>query len=133
MKNVMTRAWEIAREAVEKFGGKVKEFFAQALVIAWAERKDTLKEIIINVKGVSAKQEKYAKDLASEFARAYRKQMASVVLADATKLALANQSIDLINRYFATTSAKEVIDMMIKTERNDRQTFGEIYKVMKNK
>lgn len=39
MKNVMTRAWEIAREAVKNFGGKVKEFFAQSLALAWGEVK----------------------------------------------------------------------------------------------
>lgn len=44
MKNVMTRAWEIAKESVKKFGGKVKEYFAQALVMAWKEVKE-VKEI----------------------------------------------------------------------------------------
>ncbi|MBO2943599.1 hypothetical protein JJQ72_06355 [Paenibacillus sp. F411] len=39
MKNVMVRAWEIAKAAVVKFGGKVKEFFARALAMAWAEVK----------------------------------------------------------------------------------------------
>ena len=39
MKNVMVRAWEIAKEAVAKFGGKVKEYFAQALTMAWAESR----------------------------------------------------------------------------------------------
>lgn len=39
MKNVMTRAWEIAKVGVKRFGGSVKEYFAQALVIAWAETK----------------------------------------------------------------------------------------------
>ncbi|MCM3699173.1 hypothetical protein [Paenibacillus macerans] len=39
MKNVMARAWEIARAAVTKFGGKVKEYFAQALAQAWKEVK----------------------------------------------------------------------------------------------
>lgn len=39
MKNVMTRAWEIAKEAVAKFGGKVKEYFALSLKIAWEEIK----------------------------------------------------------------------------------------------
>ncbi len=39
MRNVMVRAWEIARAAVKKFGGKVKAFFAEALRIAWAEYK----------------------------------------------------------------------------------------------
>lgn len=35
MTNVMRSAWEIAYEGVEKFGGKVKEYFAAALRIAW--------------------------------------------------------------------------------------------------
>ncbi|MBW4083552.1 hypothetical protein [Paenibacillus sp. S150] len=39
MKNVMVRAWKIAREAVAKFGGKVREYFSQALAMAWKEVK----------------------------------------------------------------------------------------------
>lgn len=35
MKNVMTKAWEIAREGQKEFGGKVKEYFAEALKMAW--------------------------------------------------------------------------------------------------
>lgn len=35
--SIMKRAWEIAREAVKKFGGKVKEFFSASLKAAWAE------------------------------------------------------------------------------------------------
>lgn len=45
MKNVMTRAWEIAKEGVNKFGGKAKEYFAQALVIAWAEVKKGVEKL----------------------------------------------------------------------------------------
>ncbi|AHD06421.1 hypothetical protein [Paenibacillus larvae] len=37
--NVMKKAWEIAKAAVKKFGGKVKEYFAEALRMAWAEIK----------------------------------------------------------------------------------------------
>uniref|UniRef100_UPI003F4932D8 hypothetical protein n=1 Tax=Bacillus multifaciens TaxID=3068506 RepID=UPI003F4932D8 len=40
MKNVMIRAWEIAKEAFVKFGGKTKEFFAQSLKLAWKEIKE---------------------------------------------------------------------------------------------
>lgn len=36
MKNVMVRAWEIAKAAVVNFGGKVTEYFAAALKQAWA-------------------------------------------------------------------------------------------------
>lgn len=46
MKNVMTRAWEIAKEGVAKFGGKVKEYFAQALVLAWAEIKRGVAKVL---------------------------------------------------------------------------------------
>lgn len=45
MKNVMVRAWEIARTAVIKFGGKVKEYFSQALTIAWKEAKNVVEEV----------------------------------------------------------------------------------------
>ena len=37
MKSVMTRAWELAKAAVVKFGGKVREYFALALRQAWRE------------------------------------------------------------------------------------------------
>lgn len=40
MKNTMKRAWEIAKEAVKKFGGKVKEYFAESLKLAWSEIKN---------------------------------------------------------------------------------------------
>ena len=39
MTNVMTRAWDIAKEGQNKFGGKVKEYFAESLKMAWAETK----------------------------------------------------------------------------------------------
>lgn len=39
--NVMKRAWEIARTAVEEFGGKVREYFRASLIQAWAEKKGT--------------------------------------------------------------------------------------------
>lgn len=37
--NVMKRAWEIAKEGQEKFGGKVSEYFAESLKIAWGEKR----------------------------------------------------------------------------------------------
>lgn len=52
MKKVMVRAWEIAKEAVAKFGGKVKEFFQQALIMAWSEFKkgaDIMNETLVKV------------------------------------------------------------------------------------
>lgn len=43
---IMRRAWEIARGAVAELGGKVKEFFAEALRMAWAEAKSVVKPIV---------------------------------------------------------------------------------------
>lgn len=37
MRKVMVRAWEIAKAAVVRFGGKVREYLAEALRQAWAE------------------------------------------------------------------------------------------------
>lgn len=45
MKNVMAKAWEIAREGVRKFGGKVKQYFAVALKMAWDEVKEATKSV----------------------------------------------------------------------------------------
>lgn len=39
MKNIMTKAWEIAKKGQENFGGKVKEYFATALKMAWTLAK----------------------------------------------------------------------------------------------
>lgn len=34
-KQIMTRAWEIARAAVNKFGGKASEYIKESLRMAW--------------------------------------------------------------------------------------------------
>lgn len=39
MKNVMKRAWEIAKNAAKKFGHSVKSYFAMSLKMAWTEAK----------------------------------------------------------------------------------------------
>lgn len=38
-KQIMKRAWEIANQAVKKFGGKAREYFSISLRMAWAEVK----------------------------------------------------------------------------------------------
>ncbi|RAU96782.1 hypothetical protein [Paenibacillus sp. YN15] len=38
-RSVMVRAWEIAKAAAVKFGGKTREYFAESLRKAWAETK----------------------------------------------------------------------------------------------
>lgn len=39
MKKIMSRAWEIAKEAAKKYNDSAKVFFAEALKAAWAEAK----------------------------------------------------------------------------------------------
>lgn len=38
-KQIMTRAWQIAREGAAKFGGNAREYMAAALRMAWEEIK----------------------------------------------------------------------------------------------
>lgn len=59
--NVMQRAWKIAKQGVEKFGGKVKEYFAQALCMAWVEIKKGADKMV-ELQG-SEKQVKWANDI----------------------------------------------------------------------
>ena len=48
-KQIMVKAWEIARNGQKKFGGRVSEYIAEALRIAWAEAKAP-KKVIIKVR-----------------------------------------------------------------------------------
>ena len=53
MKNVMVRAWEIAKEGQVKFGGSVRQYFAEALRMAWKEAKQpsTTRFVLKNTRG----------------------------------------------------------------------------------
>jgi len=67
MTNVMTQAWTIAREGQTKFGGKVSEYFAEALRMAWNIVKNLMKEEkqmkeLVDLKG-SEKQVAWANDI----------------------------------------------------------------------
>ncbi|WP_160037332.1 MULTISPECIES: hypothetical protein [unclassified Paenibacillus] len=55
MKKVMVRAWEIAKAAVAKFGGKAKEYFSQALTMAWKEVKAVKKKFELELKADTKK------------------------------------------------------------------------------
>lgn len=51
MKNIMTRAWEIAREGASKFGGKAVEYLSESMKIAWAESREDVKTEIVLAPG----------------------------------------------------------------------------------
>ncbi len=63
MENVMTNAWEIARKGQSEFGGKVKEYFAQALRMAWAIFKKGGKELDYAKQVKGGKELDYAKQV----------------------------------------------------------------------
>lgn len=69
MKKVMVRAWEIAKEAVKNFGGKVKEYFRQALIMAWEEVKGAVN--MVALKG-SEKQIAWAESIRKEIIEAIK-------------------------------------------------------------
>lgn len=50
-KEIMSKAWEIAREGQKEFGGKVTEYFAEALKIVWAEAKNSINIEALEKKG----------------------------------------------------------------------------------
>ncbi len=50
-KEIMSNAWEIAREGQKDFGGKVRDYFAQALKMAWAQAKSTINIEALEKKG----------------------------------------------------------------------------------
>lgn len=80
MKNVMTRAWEIAKKGQKRFGGKVKEYFTHALVIAWTEYKSKAAQLAaIEAKGLNI-YNKYIKHLITKGATLLSKENTNVVL-----------------------------------------------------
>ena len=50
-KELMSKAWEIAREGQKEFGGKVTEYFAEALKMVWAEAKNNINIEALEKKG----------------------------------------------------------------------------------
>lgn len=52
-KEVMDNAWKIAREGQKAFGGKVSEYFAEALKMAWAQAKNSIDIEALEKKGFS--------------------------------------------------------------------------------
>lgn len=52
-KEIMVNAWKIAKEGRKAFGGKVSEYFAEALKMAWAQAKNTIDIEALEKKGFS--------------------------------------------------------------------------------
>jgi hypothetical protein len=50
-KEIMSNAWKIAKEGQKTFGGKVSEYFAQALKMAWDQAKNSINVEDLEKKG----------------------------------------------------------------------------------
>lgn len=50
-KEIMKNAWTIAREGQKAFGGKVREYFNEALKMAWAQAKNSIDIEALEKKG----------------------------------------------------------------------------------
>ena len=55
MKKVMMRAWEIAKQAAKKFGGRAIEYIALALREAWKEIDNMIMDITDRIEELEAK------------------------------------------------------------------------------
>lgn len=54
MQNIMKKAWEIAREAAKRFGGKAAQYIAGALRMAWKEVRKMTKDITERIDELTA-------------------------------------------------------------------------------
>jgi len=103
---VMKKAWGMAKEAVQKFGGKIVEYFAQALKKAWQMVKST--HVLPTLAG-SEKQVKWASDLRQRFIARIsdmeQRMRANEFAKDADEI---KQALKYMNEY--KTDAKFYID-----------------------
>lgn len=63
MKNVMTKAWEIAKKGAAKFGGSVKSYFAQSLKMAWVIVKASAQKVTIELSEGSRKHKSWVAEI----------------------------------------------------------------------
>lgn len=72
-KQIMIEAWNTARCAAVKFGGRASQYFAEALRMAWASIKNALATMV-----GSEKQIAWAKDIQGKFLAKYRHEIANL-------------------------------------------------------
>lgn len=117
MKQVMKRAWELARAGATKFGGKVKEYFASSLSIAWSEVKKSVKVNLseaVPFETGSVKQQKWANDIRERIVIATNEQLLPVIEKEESASAEVEKAVSvyasIYNSIMNETSAKAIID-----------------------
>lgn len=128
MTNAMTKAWTIAYKGQKRFGGKVKEYFATALKMAWAifkkgakamnKVKGTLRDInFADLKG-SEKQVSWAKDIRS---KAIKVMEHAVMTIEFTP-----QSVSPMDRPKAQTRPVKEVAMKMLTEESIQMHLNDL-------
>jgi hypothetical protein len=141
MKQVMVRAWELAKDGATKFGGSSKEYFAASLSIAWSEVKK-VEQNEIELIGTE-KQVKWAKDIIERIEK-YREVLVPhfITFMDehialpknaeiAEKLKAAKEhGLEVMRNITKNTDAKYYIDRygrFLKDISSAQRVFAEVY------
>ena len=123
-KNVMKRAWEIAKEGQMKFGGRAIEYIAEALKMAWKEAKQP-KEIVLKIRHQPSGGKEWIAEITGrhprfnferKFLNAVARNWSSSGKTGTTSFLLKEGKIYEVNepwkgRYFITVQNGEVVDV----------------------
>lgn len=123
-KEIMKRAWEIARQGAEKFGGKAIEYIAEALRMAWKEAKQP-KEIVLKIRHQPSGGKEWIAEITGrhprfnferKFLNAVARNWSSSGKTGTTSFLLKEGKIYEVNepwkgRYFITVQNGEVVDI----------------------
>ena len=123
-KNVMKRAWEIAKEGQMKFGGRAIEYIAEALKMAWKEAKQP-KEIVLKIRHQPSGGKEWIAEITGrhprfnferKFLNAVARNWSSSGKTGTTSFLLKEGKIYEVNepwkgRYFITVQNGEVVDI----------------------
>jgi hypothetical protein len=118
-KQVMVRAWELAKQGTKKFGGKAVDFFVSALTIAWKEIKSHKLIKVVAPSKVAKLAEKFVDEMNRLNEKAFNTGKLTV-----EKI---NESTLVLNRFFETQSYGTVKAMM-----NDGNVRGQYFLIMRD-
>ena len=123
-KEIMKRAWEIAKEGQMKFGGRAIEYIAEALKMAWKEAKQP-KEIVLKIRHQPSGGKEWIAEITGrhprfnferKFLNAVARNWSSSGKTGTTSFLLKEGKIYEVNepwkgRYFITVQNGEVVDI----------------------
>ncbi|MDW0112194.1 hypothetical protein QT711_03290 [Sporosarcina saromensis] len=116
MKNVMKKAWEIAKEGSAKFGGKASEYISAALKMAWAEIKKGANQMaeLPKIVNVRAKELFQSGDQPSmQYAKSKAEHEFSILITNAKKInASSGKQVLPVEKIYELTEKSSVKDYL---------------------